>query len=274
MDYKNAQIYTIRSHQTEMVYVGSTCSPLYKRLYQHKRNYKNWLNKKYGYTASYEIVKFNDAYIELYEDYPCSSKRELNRREGQVMRETKNCVSKFIAGRSHKEWEKDNEKKLRQSRKEYYKNNKQQKLEYRKNYYEKNKQIINQISKNYYEKNKEKLKEQGKQYRKKNQEKIKEYEKKRGKTEKRKQQNKEYYQKKKNKKKFNSVLLEYMQTIEDLEELKNFNIRLDDEEYSNMMYKFKKYADDNTEKAKYHLETTANKTQFCDDVLNIIIGYL
>ena len=272
MNYKNGKIYTIRSHQTDMIYVGSTCSPLYKRLYQHKRNYKNWLNKKYGYTASYEIVKFDDAYIELYEDYPCSSKRELNQREGQLMRETKNCVNKVVAGRTDKEWREDNKEKIKQKSKEYYEENQEKLKQYQKEYREDNKEKIKQYrekikekrmeyNKNYYEKTKEKRIQKAKEYREKNKELIKKY-------------RKEYYEKQKNKKKFNNVLLECMEAVEDIKDDNNWWIRLDHKQYEDMMWKFKKYADDNTEKAKYYLETTSNPTPLCNDVLKIVIDYL
>ena len=76
------------------------------------------------------------------------------------------------------------------------------------------------------------------------------------------------------KKIFNNMLMEYMEVVEDIKDDKNWYIRLDDKEYEDMMWEFKKYADDNTEKVKYHLETSANKTTFCDDVLSIINQYL
>ena len=39
-DYQNGKIYCLRSHKTDLVYVGSTCQPLYKRLNEHKNYYK------------------------------------------------------------------------------------------------------------------------------------------------------------------------------------------------------------------------------------------
>lgn len=291
MDYKNAQIYTIRSHQTTDIYVGSTCSPLYKRLYQHKKKYKCWIkgtNSKY-YT-SYEILKYDDAYIELYEDFKCSSKKELNRREGHIIRKL-NCVNKVIAGRTQKEyyqdnkekldeigkeWRKKNREKIKQYMKEYYEKNQEKLIQKRKEYCEENKKIISQRNKKKYEENKEKIKERVKNYYEKNKEKriqkTKEYREKN--KELIKQYQKEYREKQKNKKIFNSVLLECMETIEDIKDDNNWRIRLDHKEYDDIMYKFKKYASDNTKKAKYHLETTANKTPLCNDVLKIVIGYL
>ena len=112
VNYKNSKIYTIRSHHTDKIYIGSTCNELRKRLHQHKYKYKYYLNGKYHYTSSFEIVKYDDAYIELYEYYPCNNKVELLKREGELIRKL-DCVNKQIAGRSNKE-----------KCKEYYKTNK------------------------------------------------------------------------------------------------------------------------------------------------------
>ncbi len=107
VDYSKGQIYTIRSHQTDAIYIGSTCGLLHKRLSGHKKHYKLWMKGKYNYVTSYEIVKYDDAYIELLEDVPCDSKKELNRREGQLIRQH-DCVNKRIAGQTLSEWYQDN----------------------------------------------------------------------------------------------------------------------------------------------------------------------
>lgn len=154
MDYKKSCIYAIRSHKTDKIYIGSTCTPLYKRFYEHKKKYKAWLNDntKY-YTTSYEILKFDDAYIELYEEYPCENKKQLHRKEGEVIRAV-DCVNKMVAGRTYKE---------------YYNENKQKSKEYR----EKNKERIKQQRKKHYEENKERLRQKSKEYQQKNKEQIK-----------------------------------------------------------------------------------------------------
>ena len=77
--YANGKVYTIRSPHTDKLYVGSTCSPLYKRWYAHK---SDWTNG----TRSREIISAGDAYIELYELYPCTCKEELEKREHEVIR--------------------------------------------------------------------------------------------------------------------------------------------------------------------------------------------
>jgi hypothetical protein len=97
--YANGQIYAIRSHQTELIYIGSTCQPLHKRFYQHKKIDKGCSSK--------EIICYEDAYIELIEDFPCNSRKELNRREGQHIRNSENCVNKQVAGRTNTEWQRE-----------------------------------------------------------------------------------------------------------------------------------------------------------------------
>ena len=168
MDYKNGKIYSIRSYQTDDVYIGSTCSPLSKRLWGHKNDYKQYLNDKTNYTSSFEIIKFDDNYIELIELFPCGSKDELHKREGEIIRQTDNCVNKRIAGRSQKEYELDNRDKILEKQKIYRENNRDKILEY----YENNKDKFKEKNKNYYETNKNKILEKEKEYYQTNKDKI------------------------------------------------------------------------------------------------------
>lgn len=80
--YKDGKIYKITSKQTDKIYVGSTIQTLNKRFISHKTRYKcgNHHNM-----ASCEILKYDDAIIELIEDYPCESKTELEKREQHYM---------------------------------------------------------------------------------------------------------------------------------------------------------------------------------------------
>jgi len=99
MDYTKSKIYALRSYQTDNIYIGSTCMPLSKRLYFHKR--------KSNKSTSKEITKFDDCYIELIKDCPCDNKEQLRKFEGEEIRKNKNiCVNKNIAGRTQKEYQK------------------------------------------------------------------------------------------------------------------------------------------------------------------------
>ena len=146
MDYKNGKIYAIRSYQTDMIYIGSTCSPLNKRFYEHKRKYKSYLNGNYRYVTSFEIVKYNDCYIELIELYPCNSKIELHKREGELIREM-NCVNKFIPGRTQKQYKIDNQDKIKQYLKQYRIDNRDKRKQYEKQYKIDNRDKIKQYMK-------------------------------------------------------------------------------------------------------------------------------
>jgi hypothetical protein len=123
-DYSKGKVYTLRSYQTDEIYIGSSINTLPKRLGQHKKNYNEWKNERYHYVASFELIKYDDCYIELLEDYPCKNRNQLEQREGYYIR-TMNCVNKYIAGRTDKEYREDNKNKI----KKYYENNKEKILE-------------------------------------------------------------------------------------------------------------------------------------------------
>ena len=167
MDYSNGKIYTIRSSQTDKYYIGSTTTSLAKRFSKHKCAY----NTGDLYITSAEIFKYEDAYIELLEDYPCGSKNELNKREGQLIRQYKNeCVNNNIAGRSKSEYQYDNKDIKKEYDKKYRDENKEKILERLKQ----NEDIIRENKKQYRQKNKDKIKEYNKQWQQKNKDKIKE----------------------------------------------------------------------------------------------------
>jgi hypothetical protein len=156
MGYDKGLIYTIRSHQTEDIYIGSTTQPLYKRIHQHKKNFKKWKNGKYGYTTSFELLKYDDVYIELLELFPCENKMELHKREGELQREM-DCINKIVAGRTRKEWNHDNKDKINEQNKEWRQNNKEIINEYSKEYRQNNKHKKKEYNEEYYNLNKDKL---------------------------------------------------------------------------------------------------------------------
>jgi transcriptional regulator of heat shock response len=160
-DFNNGKIYSIRSHQTDQIYIGSTIQPLCKRLYGHRtryRRYKNTGNCYNTYISSFEVLQYDDNYIELIEGYACENRQQLHRREGQIIR-AHNCVNKRIEGRTIKEYRDDNKDKLSAKARQYYQKNKEQIFEYKKKYNAVNKDKINAKAKQYYQKNKEKKRE-------------------------------------------------------------------------------------------------------------------
>ena len=128
MDIKrfNGKIYSIRSYQTDLIYIGSTCETrLSARLSKHRGQYNYYNNGKGkgSYYSSYEILKFNDAYIELIEEVKDKTKDELHKLEGEHIRNNK-CVNINITGRTQKEYHKVNRDKILELKKEYYEYNK------------------------------------------------------------------------------------------------------------------------------------------------------
>lgn len=102
-NYENSKIYCIRSYQCEEIYIGSTIQNLSSRMSKHRSAYK----KNRSTTTATKILQYDDCYIELLEYYPCKNRMELNRKEGQYIRNN-NCVNKIIAGRTIQEYRLEN----------------------------------------------------------------------------------------------------------------------------------------------------------------------
>jgi hypothetical protein len=145
-DYSKGKIYALRSYQTDDIYIGSTCQPLSKRMGDHRGAYKAWFIGKGKYT-SFEILKYGDAYIELIQEIPCTSRMELAKYEGQYIR-TMKCVNKCIAGRTKKEHHNDNYLKERQQHKVWNEKNKDKIKQQKKKWNEKNKDKVIKHEKN------------------------------------------------------------------------------------------------------------------------------
>tara|TARA_R110001606_G_scaffold156357_1_gene299109 strand:- start:93 stop:629 length:537 start_codon:yes stop_codon:yes gene_type:complete len=90
VNYELGKIYTIRSSETVGVYIGSTCQPLAVRFGGHKTDYKINKNLSISNIFNYGI---ENSYIELLEKYPCNSREELHKREGEQMRLMDNCIN-------------------------------------------------------------------------------------------------------------------------------------------------------------------------------------
>ena len=142
-NYEQGKIYTIRCRTDDnLIYVGSTIQPLCERLAQHKRRSKNCQNRLIYITINND---WNNWYIELYSLYPCNSKEELDKKEGEIIRLIGTLNSK-IAGRNKKEYDKI-----------HYQQNKEHFKKYNKEYYEQNKDKILKQQKENYEQNKDKI---------------------------------------------------------------------------------------------------------------------
>ena len=171
--YQRGKIYTIRSHKTPLVYVGSTIEKSLKnRLSSHKGKYKQYKKGEVNYYTSFDILKIDEnCYIELYEEYPCENKAQLDRREGQVIREL-DCVNKNVAGRTQKEYQQDNKENIKARKNQYYITHKEEISEKVKQYQQDNKENIKARKNQYYITHKEEISEKSKEYRTKNKERI------------------------------------------------------------------------------------------------------
>jgi hypothetical protein len=110
--YSKGKIYAIRSKLTDTLYIGSTCQTLNKRFGEHNGRFKNYKVGNDNLT-SFIILANGDAFIELIEDFPCSSKKELECREGEfILKHKDKVVNKLVAGRTDAEYYSDNRTKI------------------------------------------------------------------------------------------------------------------------------------------------------------------
>ena len=144
---KEYKIYAIKSiSHPDLQYIGSTNQSIGKRLGQHKSNYKSYINGKYHYVTSFDILKYGNCYIESYCETGAYNKSDAQWFEGQVIR-AETCINKNVPSRttqeSSKQYRENNKDKIKKSSKQYYENNKDKIKEYRKN----NKDKIKQYNK-------------------------------------------------------------------------------------------------------------------------------
>jgi hypothetical protein len=119
-NYASGKIYSIRSHQTNEIYIGSTITTLSRRLRGHHEDLKKKNDGNLTNCSSFTLLAYPDHYIELIESYPCANKNELVRREGQIIRDTINCVNKNIAGRTISEYYQDNKVEINATHRQHY----------------------------------------------------------------------------------------------------------------------------------------------------------
>ena len=155
MNYQYGKIYKITNCIDNEIYIGSTCSTLSKRWYEHKTDCNRKPSKIYQHMNTLGIDKFS---ISLVENYPCTNKTELRRREGEMTKEF-GTLNELIAGRTRKEWTAEMKRWT-----VYYENNKEKVLERHKNYYENNKEKLAEQHKVYREKNIDKRAKYKKEY--------------------------------------------------------------------------------------------------------------
>jgi hypothetical protein len=113
--YQRGKIYKLVSSQTDKIYIGSTIQKLSDRKSKHKTKP----------CSSKELTCYEDFDIILIKDFPCNSKKELEREEGCIIKQNLDiCVNEKIPLRSRIEWRIDNKEKIKKISKEYRLKNK------------------------------------------------------------------------------------------------------------------------------------------------------
>jgi len=183
--YQDGKIYKLVCKDGHY-YIGSTTTSLIKRFGCHKYSItKNTNGGKYTYFSSLPIT---DIHIELIENYPCNTKKELRKREDyyiQFSLSDKYCLNTFRAFQSEDD-KKDSKRyyytlnidKIKENMKIYYEANKETIIESHREYNEENREKVDSYQAQYRLDNAEKRREYSKQYTKEHQEQVKETKKK------------------------------------------------------------------------------------------------
>ncbi len=125
-DYQKAKVYKLWSPSKNIVYIGSTIETLAQRLAKHKANYKVYnIDNTKNYCSSYLVLDCEDYKMELLEEYPCNNRAQLEKKEGEYIKNNE-CCNKQIAGRTIKEYYETNKEYFRTLNKKNYETNKQQ----------------------------------------------------------------------------------------------------------------------------------------------------
>jgi hypothetical protein len=164
VNYQNGKIYKLWSPSKNIVYIGSTTQPLCKRLVCHLSHYKVYNNDNTKlYLTSFLVLECEDYKIELVEAYPCNNKQQLEKKEGEHIRNNE-CCNKLVVGRTQKEYNTDNVDRIKAYRKQYNIDNADKISEYQKKYNTDNADKRKEYMKQYEKINAEKISERKRQY--------------------------------------------------------------------------------------------------------------
>jgi hypothetical protein len=139
MELLQGFVYKITSKHTPDIYIGSTIQRLDYRLSDHRSKNAHRSNIA---CSSKEIVKYEDAVIELIETVYYTNIKELRDKELEYIianREICVNVKRYKDDKEQKkEWNEKNAEKIREQQKEYREKNREKLREDWKKYYEKN----------------------------------------------------------------------------------------------------------------------------------------
>ena len=99
-EMKTGRIYALKSFQTDKIYIGSTINTINMRYSSHKYKYKLYLNDEHHYYSAFDLMKYDDCYVELIKEVYCT-KKQLLELEDEEIQSHNNCVNHYLP----KHWE-------------------------------------------------------------------------------------------------------------------------------------------------------------------------
>jgi hypothetical protein len=106
--FSKSKIYKIVNDVDDCIYIGSTILPLGVRFSKHKNKFKKNTETQTKAKLLFENYGLKNCHIELIENYPCISRKELCYREkGFIIANQNNCINKQIPTRTKKEYRQD-----------------------------------------------------------------------------------------------------------------------------------------------------------------------
>ena len=121
-DVKDGIIYVImRPCDGDTVYVGSSDRKEDERMLEHQNNYNLYLNGKYHYVSSYELVKYDDAEIYVVKRIKFKDVVELRQEEQKYIEKCKSMLFKVVNRNRAFVTQKEKKQYMKQYRKQYEK---------------------------------------------------------------------------------------------------------------------------------------------------------
>jgi len=154
-NYQKGKVYMITTQKNCKIYIGSTTKTLRHRFADHKCKYNLWLrdnNKKS--TTAFELLEYDDCKIELIEDYPCESFKQLTEREGYHIKLNRDTiVNKHILTRTGQEWREEHKEDKLAYNKAYYVEHKEAIIEQHRGYVKANREVVSAKRREYVDAN-------------------------------------------------------------------------------------------------------------------------
>lgn len=139
--YENSCIYKLISDVDDKLYVGATTTMLCKRMAQHRRKSKIWINRPVY--KHFNEIGWEHVSIVLIKKYPCRDIDEMHQEERKYIELLGASLNKYIPNRTRKE--RNATLKYKQYRQKYYQTHNKQIKEWGKIYRKLNKERISEI---------------------------------------------------------------------------------------------------------------------------------